>query len=305
MSVAVEGLTKYYGNQRAIDNLTFRVGKGEILGLLGPNGAGKTTTLKILAGYSFQSAGIANVNGFDTQQNPVELKGSVGYLPENNPLYDDMYVIEYLLFVCGLYKLTDRRTRVEKVIKQTGLLPEKSKKLSALSKGYRQRVGLAQALIHDPPVLILDEPTSGLDPNQLIEIRKLIQSLGKEKTVILSTHILQEVQAICDRVIIINQGKLIVDEPIQKLRHYLDRSQMIHCEFSRPVYIQTLLSEPGIINIAEVSNCKYVITASPGKDIRPVLFDYAVKKNLQILEMYTEKVSVEDVFKELTRSSLE
>ena len=217
MSIAVEQLTKTYGNQNAVDGISFTAGTG-ILGFLGPNGAGKSTTMKILTGYLPQTAGTASVCGFDVATQPVNIKRKIGYLPENNPLYTDMYVKESLTFIAGIHHIENAEQRIAQVIKQTGLTPEQHKKIGQLSKGYRQRVGLAQAILHDPEVLILDEPTSGLDPNQLIGIRQLIKELGQTKTVILSTHIMQEVEAVCDKVIIIDKGKIVADDSLQGLR---------------------------------------------------------------------------------------
>ena len=217
VSIIVQNITKIYGTQRALDNVSFKITSGEVVGFLGPNGAGKSTMMKILTGYLPPTYGSASVSGFDVSEEPIKVKQQIGYLPEHNPLYLEMYVVEYLNFVCGLYKLKNKKDRVKEVIEMVGLTPEKGKKISQLSKGYRQRIGLAQAIIHDPRVLILDEPTSGLDPNQLEEIRLLIKNLGSEKTVMLSTHIMQEVEAICDRVIIINQGELVADNSVENL----------------------------------------------------------------------------------------
>ena len=217
MSILVEKVTKFYGKQKALDNISFEIGSGEIVGFLGPNGAGKSTMMKILTTYITPSYGKAEVCGNDVIEKALNVRKEIGYLPEHNPLYLDMYVKEYLSFVAGIYKLKNKKKRVEEIIKMVGLTPEMKKKISALSKGYRQRVGLAQAMIHDPKVLILDEPTSGLDPNQLVEIRALIKNIGKEKTVMLSTHIMQEVEAICDRVIIIDKGEIVADDLVKNI----------------------------------------------------------------------------------------
>jgi len=217
MSIKVEQITKFYGDQKALDNVSFEIGSGEIVGFLGPNGAGKSTMMKILTTYITQSYGSARVCGFDVVEKALEVRKKIGYLPEHNPLYLDMYIKEYLSFVAGIYKLKSKKEKVKNIIEKVGLTPEMHKKIGELSKGYRQRVGLAQAMIHDPEVLILDEPTSGLDPNQLVEIRALIKEIGKEKTVMLSTHIMQEVEAICDRIIIIKKGEIVADDSSEKL----------------------------------------------------------------------------------------
>src|SRR5580704_5530774 len=218
MSIEVKDLTKTYGEQKALDNISFQIPKGEIVGFLGPNGAGKSTTMKIITGYLHQDAGNALVCGFNVREEPLETKKKIGYLPESNPLYEDMYIREYLDFVADIHRVKKKKEKIESVIKTVGLTPESRKKVGQLSKGYKQRVGLAAALIHDPEVLILDEPTSGLDPNQIIEIREVIKNLGKNKTVLFSSHILQEVEALCDRVVIINRGKLVADSPLSQLR---------------------------------------------------------------------------------------
>lgn len=300
MSLVVEGLTKIYGSQKAVDEVSFSVGEGEILGFLGPNGAGKTTTMKILACYLQQDGGRALVQGHDTREDPLEVRRSIGYLPEHNPLYRDMYVREYLAFVCKAHGLTAISEAIDKTIERTGLQSESGKKIQALSKGYRQRVGLAQALIHDPPVLILDEPTSGLDPNQLVEIRNLVKDLGKTKTVIFSTHILQEVQSICDRVVIINRGKLVADKPIDELVHLHSERQTVRAEFSRAVNIQTLEQVFGTGNVRKTSRAIFEIASSEKQDLRVRVFDFAVKNHLKILEMTSQTTNVEDIFQQLT-----
>src|SRR6201992_4487916 len=231
MSIEIKDLVKTYGEQKPVDAITFQVGKGEIVGFLGPNGAGKSTTMKILTGYLSQDSGEARVCGISVGEQPLETKKKIGYLPEANPLYPDMYVREYLDFIADVHQVADKKPRIEAVIDLVGLTPESKKRLGQLSKGYKQRVGLAAALIHDPEVLILDEPTSGLDPNQIIEIREVIRQLGQNKTVLFSSHILQEVEALCDRVVIINRGKLVADSPLSQLRSQSDRMGMIRVSF--------------------------------------------------------------------------
>lgn len=301
MSVSVQNISKLYGTQRAVDDISFEVYPGEILGFLGPNGAGKTTTMKMVTGYLRPESGQISVNGFDTLEQPLEVKKQIGYLPEHNPLYTELYVREYLVFVSQLFGMRNPKGRIEDVIELTGLGHEAHKKIGALSKGYRQRVGLAQALMHDPPMLILDEPTSGLDPNQLVEIRSLIRSLGKTKTVIFSTHIMQEVQSVCDRVIILNRGRIVIDKPIGYLSEIDTGGQSVVIQFDRKILTNTLRAIPEIVSVTEIENTTYRINGKKGIDIRPVLFKYAIDKAAGILEMYTEKSSVEDVFREFTK----
>jgi ABC-2 type transport system ATP-binding protein len=299
MSVSVQLLSKYFGMQKAVDALSFDVKRGEVLGFLGPNGAGKSTTMRILTGYLRADEGSVTVNGFDVEKEPVGLKRSVGYLPEHNPLYGDLYIREYLHMICQLQGVGNIRQRVGEVVEITGLAPEIGKKIGALSKGFRQRVGLAQALVHDPDVLILDEPTSGLDPNQLAEIRSLIRKLGETKTVIFSTHIMQEVQAICSRVLIINRGKMVFDEPIGFLAAQRVRGQTLVVQFDRKILSNSLLKQPGIAHVEEASE-GYYVAGEEGTDIRPVVFRFAVDSAAVILEMYEKKDTVEDVFHVLT-----
>ncbi len=302
MSVEVQGLTKLYGEQRAVDNLSFEVKKGEILGFLGPNGAGKSTTMKIVTGYLHADEGTTLVNGYDPVTDPVKVKGMVGYLPEHNPLYPELYVREYLRIMANIQRVANPSKRVGEVIELTGLTRECHKKVGALSKGFRQRVGLAQALIHDPEVLILDEPTSGLDPNQLAEIRALIKSLGAEKTVIFSTHIMQEVQAICDRVVIIDRGKLVLDKPIEYLADLKTDARMVTVQFDRKINTNTLKQIKGIVRVEEGSeDGEYRIYCKKNIDLRADIFRYAVEKSLTLLEMQQQKSSVEDVFQYLTK----
>ena len=301
MSVIVEQLTKVFGQQRAVDQINFKVEKGAILGFLGPNGAGKSTTMKMITCFIPQTEGSIQVCGFDTLQHPLEVRKKIGYLPEHNPLYKDMYVKEYLSFVGGLHKISNLKTRVAEMIELTGLEREQKKLIGALSKGYRQRVGLAQAMLHDPEVLILDEPTSGLDPNQLVEIRNLIKSLGQEKTVIFSSHIMQEVQALCTRVVIINQGKIVADDRIDHLQDHLKGQVTIKFEFKEIIHIDQLKTIPGVRNISQLGQNEWQVTAISEEDVRQSIFEFAVNNKLTLLELYKEKYSVEDVFQKLTQ----
>src|SRR6056297_72419 len=267
MSIQVKDLTKIYGAQKAIDQISFEIETGEIVGFVGPNGAGKSTTMKILTGFIPPTSGNAKINTLDLIENSLEIRKHIGYLPENNPLYLDMYVKEYLEFVSGIYKLGKQtKSRIEEIIEQTGLTIERKKKIGALSKGYRQRVGLAQALIHDPSILILDEPTSGLDPNQIIEIRNLISSIGKEKTVLLSTHIMQEVEAICDRIIIINKGKIVADDSIANIhKSGLEKQQKLIVEFNTSCPLGDLEALEGLEKAVDAGDQKYILLSEAGK----------------------------------------
>lgn len=300
MSVEVKNLTKVYGAQTAVNQLSFNANKGEVLGFLGPNGAGKTTTMKILTCFIPQTSGVASVCGFDVAKNSLEVRRQIGYLPEHNPLYKDMYVKEYLDFVANVYKLGNRRVKVADMIEQTGLGREQNKRIGELSKGYRQRVGLAQAMIHDPSVLILDEPTSGLDPNQLVEIRQLIRSLGREKTVIFSTHIMQEVQAICDRVIILNQGKKVADDHIEQLKAKMEGETIVTVEFAQAVTEAKLQKIKYVKRIKSLGNNCFQLFAAADKDIRADISKFATDNQLTLLEIKRETASMEDVFKKLT-----
>ena len=303
MSIIVQHLTKEYGTQRAIDAISFEAKKGEILGFLGPNGAGKTTTMKILTCFIPQTNGKAEVCGFDIEKNALEVRQRVGYLPENNPLYKDMYVREYLEFVAGIHGLDKKKQRVANMIERVGLGIEQSKLIGALSKGYRQRVGLAQAMLHDPSVLILDEPTTGLDPNQLVEIRRLIKELGEEKTVIFSTHIMQEVQALCDRVMIINKGKIVANDTIETLKNRVRGETVVTVEFSQSVDNQKLAKIAHVKSVKNLGLNRRQLTADLNRDIRADIFRFAVENQLTLLEMQKEVYSVEDVFQELTKVS--
>lgn len=301
MSVKVEGLTKVYGTQRAVDGISFEVNKGEVLGFLGPNGAGKSTTMKMLTCFIPQTEGTATVCGFDTATSPLEVAKKIGYLPENNPLYYDMYIREYLEFMAGLHKLGSiTKQRIDEMIEVTGLSAERKKKVAQLSKGYKQRVGLAQAMLHNPEVLILDEPTSGLDPNQLVEIRALIKQLGKDKTVIFSSHIMQEVQAVADRVVIINRGKIVADDATNNLQNRLNNNVAAIAEFKQKVDKALLGNIKRAKQIRE-HNGKWHITGEEGADLREDIFNFAKNQNLTLLSLYKEESSLEDVFKQLTK----
>ena len=301
MSIKVTNLTKVYGTQKAVDNISFEVNRGEVLGFLGPNGAGKSTTMKILTCYLPQTSGQAVVCGHDTITDSLELRRHIGYLPESNPLYYDMYVQEYLEFMAALHKLGDRtQSRINAMIEATGLTAERKKMVGQLSKGYKQRVGLAQAMLHDPEVLILDEPTSGLDPNQLIEIRELIRQLGKNKTVIFSSHIMQEVQAVADRVIIINKGKIVANDTTERLQQRLNNEVMVIAEFKQKVDRALLGQIKGIKHYEELKDGKWQIVSDGKTDLREELFNFAKNKNLTLLGIQKEEYSLEDVFKEVT-----
>lgn len=300
MSIITQGITKIYGTQLVLDNVNITIGKGEIVGLLGPNGAGKSTLMKILTGYIPPTSGTASVYGHDVLFEAEEVKKIVGYLPEHNPLYLDMYIKEYLEFVAGIHKLgKESKSRIREIIEKTGLGPEQNKKIGTLSKGYRQRVGLAQALIHDPEVLILDEPTSGLDPNQLLEIRELIKGVGKEKTVILSTHIMQEVEAICSRSIIINLGKIVADGSTAELSD-TQLHDIVTVEFETQTTEKLLLSITGVAKVSKVNDLLWKLEAKPGVDIRPQINKFAVENNLTLLSLHREEHNLEHVFQELT-----
>lgn len=301
MSIRVDHLTKLYGVQKALDHVSFEIASGEIVGFLGPNGAGKSTTMKILTGYLSATEGKAYINGLDVEEHPMEVRRQVGYLPENNPLYYDLYVTEYLEYVGRMYGMGFKAVkRTQDMIELTGLSPEKRKKIGQLSKGYKQRVGLAQALIHDPKVLILDEPTSGLDPNQLVDIRKLILNIGKEKTVILSTHIMQEVQAMCDRAIIIKKGVIVADDKISNLTSADGRKLILEIEFMEAVDMKALEQIPGISEVISLKGNSWKLISKGAEDLRPRLFEFAKQNNFTLLKMQQQEINMEDVFKELT-----
>ncbi|MEO6221175.1 MAG: gliding motility-associated ABC transporter ATP-binding subunit GldA [Ginsengibacter sp.] len=301
MSIVITNLTKYYGNQKAIDNISFQVNDNEIVGFLGPNGAGKSTTMKIVTGYVTADSGTALVNGINVNINSLEAKKQIGYLPESNPLYFEMYVREYLKFIAGIHKLPDSiKKRIEEVVDLTGLRPESNKKIGQLSKGYKQRVGLAASLIHNPDVLILDEPTSGLDPNQIIEIREVIKDLGKNKTVLFSSHILQEVESICDRVIIINKGNIVADDTLSNLRSTNKTYHTIVVDFAKTVDISLLKELPGVMKAEEEKSSTFKLQTLDPELVKKNLFSFSIENNLNILSLRSEQKSLEDVFRNLT-----
>jgi gliding motility-associated ABC transporter ATP-binding subunit GldA len=302
MSILVPGVSKFYGDQKALDNISFEVKTGEIVGFLGPNGAGKSTMMKIITGFIPASSGKVTVNGLAVEADSSEVKKQIGYLPENNPLYPEMYVREYLGFVASIYKSgISGKKQIDNIIELTGLAPEQNKKIGSLSKGYRQRVGLAQALIHNPAVLILDEATTGLDPNQIVEIRNLIKEAGKEKTVMLSTHIMQEVEAICDRVIIIDKGIIVADEEKSNIYSIIKRpKQVIQVEFDKDVTDSSLADIANVSSVKKIRDYVWVIEAEGDVDIRPSLFNFAVKNNLTVLSLQKQESSLEEVFRHLT-----
>ena len=297
MSIEVSNISKSYGAQKALDDVSFSVKKGEIVGFLGPNGAGKSTLMKILTTYLTADQGNALVNGNDVDSAPMDVRRSVGYLPEHNPLYLDLYIREYLEFNAGVYKVS--KARIDEVIELTGLSPEKHKKIGQLSKGYRQRVGLATALLHNPDVLILDEPTTGLDPNQLVEIRRVIKNAGKDKTVFLSTHILQEVEAICDRVIIIDKGKIVTDKKLDKL--IAEAQQVIEVEFDTKADENAIAKMPQIVSYKNISGNVWELTFASDNDMRPAVFDFATANQLKTLQLSQKTKNLESVFRDVTR----
>ncbi|MEO8590664.1 MAG: gliding motility-associated ABC transporter ATP-binding subunit GldA [Flavobacteriales bacterium] len=301
MSISVRHISKRYGAQQALDEVSFEIGSGEVVGFLGPNGAGKSTMMRILTCFLPPTSGEASVCGFDTRTASMEVRRNVGYLPENNPLYLDLYVREYLGFVAGIHGLKNKDARVKEMIGTVGLELEQHKRIGALSKGYRQRVGLAQAMIHDPKVLILDEPTSGLDPNQLVEIRALIRRIGEEKTVMLSTHIMQEVEAICDRIIIIDRGKVVADDTASALRGTQQKHDMLEVEFDRDVQANALLNIAGVLHAKRIEGHTWSLAHDAAQDIRPAVFQFAVDNGLQVLGLRKSERPLEEVFKELTR----
>lgn len=300
MSISVKNITKIYGKQKALDDISFEVQPGEIVGFLGPNGAGKSTMMKIITCFIPQTSGKASVCGFDVEEQCMKVKKKVGYLPENNSLYVEMYVKEYLSFIAGLHKLKDKKKKVSEIINTVGLEVEQHKKIGALSKGYRQRVGLAQAMIHNPEVLILDEPTSGLDPNQIVEIRKLIKNIGKEKTVIMSTHIMQEVEALCDRVIIIDKGKIVADNSASQLKRSSKTQQVIVVEFNESPKKEDLMKIKGVEKVKRKQDNVWLIHPLQDEDIRDRVFQFAVDNGIKVLAMQQEEHRLEDIFRELT-----
>jgi len=298
MSIAIHNISKSYGTQKALDAISFTINKGEIVGFLGPNGAGKSTLMKILTTYLTADEGSAKVNGFDVNSQQKDVQLSIGYLPEHNPLYLDLYVREYLAFNADVYKVA--KSRIEEVIQLTGLTTESHKKIGQLSKGYRQRVGLANALLHNPDVLILDEPTTGLDPNQLVEIRNVIKNAGKDKTVFLSTHIMQEVEAICDRVIIIDKGKIVADKQLEKLISE-SATQIIEVEFDQKVNETQIATIENISSYSNIDGAIWELTFSTDKDMRPVVFDFATANGLKTLQLNQKNKNLETVFREVTK----
>jgi ABC-2 type transport system ATP-binding protein len=299
MSIEVKEISKSYGAQKALDSVSFSVNKGEIVGFLGPNGAGKSTLMKILTTYLAADSGTASVNGSNVTEQQKAVQSSVGYLPEHNPLYLDLYVREYLAFNADVYKVS--KDRIEEVIRLTGLTPEAHKKIGALSKGYRQRVGLACALLHNPEVLILDEPTTGLDPNQLVEIRDLIKNIGKDKTVFLSTHIMQEVEAICDRVIIINNGKIVTDKKLNNLVKETRLEQVIEVEFDAEVATEALQALPNVTSVKNTKGNLWELSFTAETDMRPVVFDFAQANGLKTLQLSLKNENLEAIFREMTK----
>lgn len=307
MSLRIHHLTKIYDQQKAVDDISFEVTKGEIVGFLGPNGAGKSTTMKIATGYLPPTSGEVVVGEFDVVENPLAVKRIIGYLPEHNPLYLDMYVHEYLNFAGGVNGLSGTRlkNRIGEMVELCGLTSEQNKKLESLSKGYRQRVGLAQALLHDPQVLILDEPTSGLDPNQIIEIRKVIKTISTNKTVLFSTHIMQEVQALCDRVVVINKGKIVANDLLENLMQSNKDSITLIIQFQEEVPIIELQEIDGAEEVHALSTTRFKVIAKPGIDLRGQLFHYASEKKRSLIELKVEENSMESIFKELTSAAHE
>lgn len=300
MSIAASHITKLFGEQKALDDVSFNIEPGQIVGFLGPNGAGKSTMMKILTCFIPPTSGEAFVNGKNVMEHSLDVRKVVGYLPEQNPLYTEMYIKEYLEFVAGIFKIPSSSKRIEEMIELTGLQVERRKKIGMLSKGYRQRVGLAQALIHNPQVLILDEPTSGLDPNQIVEIRNLVKEIGREKTVMLSTHIMQEVEAICDRVIIINKGKIVADESTSRLHQLTHSKEVLIVEFSKPVNDKKLKLVNGIESVEKIETNTWKITSAGKTDVRPSLFKLAVEEDATVLTLQKQSHSLEEVFRELT-----
>jgi len=302
MSILVKEVTKLYGEQKALDDVSFEVKTGEIVAFLGPNGAGKSTMMKIITGFIPATSGSVFVNGTETSADNIEIRKTIGYLPENNPLYPEMYVREYLGFVASVYKLgKETKKKINNIIETTGLTPEQNKKIGALSKGFRQRVGLAQALIHDPSVLLLDEATAGLDPNQIVDIRNLIRDTGKEKTILLSTHIMQEVEAICGRIILIDKGKIVADEEKSNIYSKISRPyQVVNVEFDKEIAEQALLGILNVVRVLMKEKNRWVVEAEGETDIRPAIFSFAVSNGLTVLSLQKDVSNLEEVFRQLT-----
>lgn len=301
MSITINNLTKIYGAQKAVDDISFTVNKGEIVGFLGPNGAGKSTTMKIITGYLPSTKGTATVCGIAVDENSNETKKKIGYLPEANPLYFDMYVREYLDFVSNIHVVKNKKDKIEEVIKTVGLTVEANKKIGQLSKGYKQRVGLAAALIHDPEVLILDEPTSGLDPNQIVEIREVIKKLGQNKTVLFSSHILQEVQAICDRVIIINKGKIVADDTLANLQNGSSDKHIVAVEFGGGATMEMLSTFNNVTGVKQLSGNNFQLSTTNPESVRKQLLQLSINNNLNIISLQSQSNSLEEVFRSLTQ----
>ncbi len=302
MSIEVKNLTKIYGEQKAVNNISFSLNKGEIVGFLGPNGAGKSTTMKIITGYLKANSGAVKVASINVNADPIAVKKKIGYLPEANPLYYEMYVKEYLEFIAGVHQIQNPKNKIQNVIELTGLQVEQKKKLGQLSKGYKQRAGLAAALIHDPEVLILDEPTSGLDPNQIIEIRNVIKEQGKNKTVLFSSHILQEVEAICDRVIIINKGELVADDKLSNLRNRNASSNSVRVSFKEVLEAEWLQRLPAGESVNKLDSHTWQISTKKPEELRKQLLELSLQHNLNIVSLQTVGSSLEDVFRELTKN---
>lgn len=299
MSIEVKDLSKVYGTQKAVDHISFQITKGEIVGFLGPNGAGKSTTMKMITGYLEPDAGTVTVSGIPVQQHPLAIKKKIGYLPESNALYYDMYVREYLSFIADVHELQNKQESVERVIRLTGLTPESTKKIGQLSKGYKQRVGLAAALIHDPEVLILDEPTSGLDPNQIVEIRQVIKEQGRDKLVLFSSHILQEVEAICDRVIIINKGKIVADDQLAHLQKQ-STTNIVRVAFKEPLEAEWLKRLQGVQTVTKIDSHNWSLETVEPETVRKQILEMALQHNFNIVSLHSESKSLEEVFRSLT-----
>jgi ABC-2 type transport system ATP-binding protein len=299
MSISVNELMKAYGEQKAVNKISFSAHKGEIVGFLGPNGAGKSTTMKMITGYLTPDSGVASVSNINVAADPIAAKRKIGYLPEANPLYMDMYVKEYLNFISGVHDIKNKKQRIKDVIELTGLIAEQKKKISQLSKGYKQRVGLAAALIHDPEVLILDEPTSGLDPNQIVEIRNVIKEQGQNKTVLFSSHILQEVEAICDRVIIINKGILVADDKLNNLQQK-GNTNFVKVTFKEPLEAERLNRLNGVITVNKLDTFSWQIKSSDANEVKRQLLEMSLQHNLNIVSLQTEGGSLEEIFRRLT-----
>lgn len=303
MSISVTNLSKHYGTQKAVNNISFTINRGEIVGFLGPNGAGKSTTMKMITGYLAADAGQITVCGIKADEQNTETKKKIGYLPEANPLYMDMYVREYLAFIAGVHEIKEAKKRIEEVIVTVGLSPEAHKKIGQLSKGYKQRVGLAAALVHNPEVLILDEPTSGLDPNQIVEIRNVIKALAQEKTILFSSHIMQEVEAICDRVIIINKGNIVADDQLSNLQKLNGTVQQVTVEFKEKISIELLKGLPGVDKADNIQNAVFHIECKDAEAVKKQLLQLSIEKNLNIISLQSEEKSLENVFRELTNKT--